>query len=102
MKKIAVVGLGIVMLSGCFEPSPYQKIQSDTYYSDLTIEYWANQSEMKTALWKQAKAFCHEHRSKPNCGPIFEIGLFTNGSTKIPGYGTSGESLQIPDIGKHG
>ena len=86
-----------VLLTGCAQKTPLQKLQSDSAYPDLTEQFWAHQRVTKQPLWKEAKAYCLQNTNKINCVPVNRQ-MFFDGSTTVPKYGSSGHYLTVPNF----
>lgn len=100
MQKILLSFIAIFMLvlSGCSQPTPMQKLQENVRYDDMNAPFWGKEHDGNTLLWKQGVNYCKNHNEKPNCAPVMEIYVISNGSTKFLGFGTSGNTLTIPDF----
>lgn len=100
MKKTMLVGMAIggVILGGCGEQSPLQKLKNNALYADLNASFWAQEQEGESSLWNAAVSYCNEHGEKPNCAVVDELQIVSRGSTKIVPFGSSGRSLSVPDF----
>lgn len=100
MRKVLTSWIAIMMIgiSGCSQQTPMQKLKSDVRYDDMNNAYWIKQQDVHTSLWNAATVYCHQHTEKPNCESVIEIFVISNGSTKVPAYGSSGHSLSTPTI----
>lgn len=97
MKKLIIFILISVGLSGCGEQTPMQKLESDIRYYDMNNVFWGKEHDANTKLWNEALQYCKGKNEKPNCAPVMEMFVISNGSTKVPAYGTSGNALTIPE-----
>lgn len=100
MQKILLSFMVVLMfvLSGCGQETPMQKLQSNERYDDMNNVFWGKEQGGNTTLWNTAVNYCKGNPEKPNCAPVMEIYVISNGSTKVPAYGTSGNTLTAPDF----
>ncbi len=94
---LIILALISIFFFGIYQ-SPMQKLKSDTVFNDLDMPFWAKQENGKTTLWSKATSYCGSHDQKPNCGPVLQVLVITNGSTVIPAYGSSGHNLTTPSF----
>lgn len=87
---------GTVLLSGCGQKSPMEQLHSEHQYADMNNAFWANQQSRDTPLWKKAVNYCTAHSGKPNCSSVMQVYVISNGSTNVPAYGSSGETIHLP------
>ena len=95
--------LGFIMsfsfiLTGCGPQTPLQKLESNERYDDMNAVFWGKEHRGNTSLWKQAVSYCKNYEEKPNCGAVMQVYIITNGSTGVSVYGTSGNTLIMPDF----
>ena len=98
MKKIMVTTFAFIALVGCGEQTPLEKLKQDVAHKELNNEFWSKEREAKTPLWQAGLDYCKAHEEKLNCGDLMLVYVLSNGSTKLPGYGNSGESLKMPNF----
>lgn len=97
MIRLIFVFIFSLVLAGC-EKTPMQKLASDQVYSDMNNAFWAKEQEKKTQLWEQAVEYCKQNSEKPNCQPVNQVLVITNGTTTAPAIGHSGNSLSSPNF----
>lgn len=98
MKKMIICALfTITLLAGCGK-SPLSVLRSEQFNSEFDNNYWYQQEQAKTTLWKLAVSYCKRHTEKPNCGQVMQLLLMTSGSTTAPEIGHSGQSISVPNF----
>ncbi len=98
MMKFLMIGTIAMAIVGCGSLTPLQKLKQDVAYEALNIVFWGKEKGCQTTLWQEAVHYCKAHEEKPNCGPVLQIYVSSNGSTEIKGYGTSGNELRLPSF----
>lgn len=93
---IAVSVVIFFFLAGCSQ-SPMEKLASDTKDERMTSVFLVKEKEGNTPLWQEAYAYCKEHSEKVNCGALILSNIISNGSTKMKGYGHSGDVIDVHD-----
>jgi hypothetical protein len=100
MKKIPLLMLAMaILLSACSEKTPMEKLESDTFYPDLTKSFWSDELTKKTDLWHEALPYCKAHLAKVNCVRLMHVYAVDNqrtilkaGSKKPIAYGSVSEN----------
>ncbi len=90
-----IVGM-MLTLTACGPRTVMDKLKSDTVYPELNPPLFAKEFKNKSALWTEAWNYCSANAHKPNCGSVVQIGFILSGSTDVPAYGSSGESIKLP------
>jgi len=100
MYKALILASAIVftILGGCSVHTTMQKLKSDSRFDDMNSVFWAKEHDSKSTLWNEAIAYCKKYSEKPNCGTVMQVYIVSNGSTDVPAYGSSGNSLTSPDF----
>ena len=100
MKKYLMLGLfTLLLLTGCGQQSDLDKLKSDdVFYVGMNSAYWGKIQNKNSALWHEAVNYCQAHQEKPNCGPVMQTYILSNGSTTAPAIGHSGNSLKTPNF----
>jgi hypothetical protein len=98
MYKILFIVSVILILSGCGESSALDKLKSNSRFEDMNNSFWAKEHDANSSLWHEAIVYCKDHNEKPNCDHLMQVYVITNGSTEVPAYGTSGNTLTTPDF----
>lgn len=83
----------IIVIFECIK-TPLDKLKNDTYFSDLSGNFWENQRKENTILWKNAKMYCKKNVSKVNCQNVINE-MFFDIPDKVPLYGRSGNYIVI-------
>lgn len=98
MQKAIITTIALFALVGCGEQTPLEKLRQDIIHEEFNTAFWSKEREAKTPLWQAGLEYCKAHEEKLNCGDLMMVYRLSNGSTKLPGYGNSGESLKMPNF----
>jgi hypothetical protein len=70
MKKTFFLSLIMLFLMTACTEETMQKLQSNTFYPDLSIPFWNKQIQENSELWQQALPYCQANPIKVNCGAV--------------------------------